>query len=257
MLGTGTLPFRGGLSPYTIDKAIDEYAGVRTLTVQSAFRYDFPQSAVKEAILKLKEKLPLSHARRVTPTQAKLVEKSVKFFEKPYQESVESMGKLINTVSSMVAKRRERVQHIGLFGYSRGVGKVTLPRAIPFTASLYSLGIPPELIGTGRGIAAAVRYGYWSQIMPLYRHLKDDLIEAGYYLNRENMTDIAKVSRGCYEITNDIRLIERELGIELGPKDPEHIEHKNLTERVYNRVKEGKDATQLITYTGILRRSLG
>lgn len=257
MLGTGTLPFRGGLSPYTIDKAIDEYAGVRTFTVQSAFRYDFPQTAVKEAILKLKERLPLSHAYQVTPQQVRLVNNSINFFEKPYQETVESMGTLINTLSSMVAKRRERVQHIGLFGYSRGVGRVTLPRAIPFTASLYSVGIPPELIGTGRGINAAKKKGYWKEIMPLYRHLKDDLIEAGYYLNRQNLSHIAKASHGCYEITNDIRAIEQELGITLGPKDPEHFEHKNLTDRVYNRIIDGKDATQLITYTGILRRSLG
>ena len=42
--------------------------------------------------------------------------------------------------------------HVGLFGYGRslgGVGGVTLPRAIGFTASLYSIGVPPELLGLG------------------------------------------------------------------------------------------------------------
>ena len=40
--------------------------------------------------------------------------------------------------------------HVGLFGYGRslgGVGGVTLPRAIGFAASLYSIGVPPELLG--------------------------------------------------------------------------------------------------------------
>ena len=37
--------------------------------------------------------------------------------------------------------------HIGLFGYSREIGSVRLPRAINFTAALYSVGIPPEILG--------------------------------------------------------------------------------------------------------------
>lgn len=59
---------------------------------------------------------------------------------------------IINEVAHFLPKRCERVLHVGLFGYSRGVGKVKLPRAIGFTAALYSLGVPPELIATGRGI---------------------------------------------------------------------------------------------------------
>ena len=51
--GPGGLRFRGGLSPHTIDRFIQELPGVRTVSVQSSFRYDYPKSMVKAAIKKL------------------------------------------------------------------------------------------------------------------------------------------------------------------------------------------------------------
>jgi len=63
-----------------------------------------------------------------------------------YQEQLKKLILAIKKVSSFVPHRRKRKMHIGLFGYSRNVGEVQLPRAITFTAALYSLGIPPELL---------------------------------------------------------------------------------------------------------------
>ena len=50
ILGVGSLPFRGGLSPRRRDLVMREYGGVSTFTVQSAFRYDYPEWEVREAI---------------------------------------------------------------------------------------------------------------------------------------------------------------------------------------------------------------
>src|SRR3989338_6210010 len=50
ILGAGSLPFRGGLSPDTLDRFFALYGGVRTVTIQSAFRYDFPEERVMSAI---------------------------------------------------------------------------------------------------------------------------------------------------------------------------------------------------------------
>ncbi|MBI3955273.1 phosphoenolpyruvate carboxylase, partial [Candidatus Gottesmanbacteria bacterium] len=178
MVGTGTLPFRGSVSPLNIQDVLNEYRGIKTMIIQSAFRYDFPKKKVQAAIKVLKQKLPKGVADHIdTRTKNKLLE-IIPFFEIPYRETVEKLAPLINSMSLFVAKRRERVQHIGLFGYSRGVGKVHLPRAISFTASLYSLGIPPEIIATGRGLKRAKKIGLTEEIFRYYVNLKKDIIKA-------------------------------------------------------------------------------
>lgn len=257
MLGTGSLPFRGGVSPTDIGKSLDEYSGVRTLTLQSAFRYDYPVSDVKKAIRRLKDELPRREPMKVDRSDERKIIDAIPFFEKPYRHTIEVLAPLINNVSLCVAKRRERMQHIGLFGYSRGIGSIRLPRAIPFTASLYSLGIPPELIGAGRGIKEAKKRGLWEIIGKYYIHLKDDLARSGFFLNKENCRLIAKEKHFCYDIEEDIEEVEKTFRMELGPVTSSHREHAKMTQEILKRFKTGKKISQLITYTGKLRKSLG
>lgn len=257
MLGTGSLPFRGGLTPERIDIILEEYKGIRTLTLQSAFRYDYKLPDVKKAIQKLHEKLPKTSAQKLKKETVEDIKRCIPKFEKAYRDSVENISPLINKISSKVARRRERLQHIGLFGYSRGVGKVRLPRAIPFTATLYSIGIPPELIGTGRGIKHAISEGIWPKIKHCYSYLKEDLIQAGYFLNKQNLANLAKKKNVWRDIIEDIDIIEKEFQMTLGPVENFHLEHFQIAQKIYERLNDNKDITQLITYGGILRKSLG
>ncbi len=257
MLGTGSLPFRGSLRPDNIEQAIDEYRGVMTVTTQSAFRYDYSKVLVKKAIQILKNELPHKKAEHIPPKTIEAIREVVPLFENPYQDTIEEASGLINSISQQVAKRRERMQHIGLFGYSRGFKGVNLPRAIPFTASLYSLGIPPEFIGSGRGIKQAIKKGVWEKVSPYYKYLKEDFIFAGHYLNRDNLLRLAKRKAFWNEVLKDVTYIEKSLGISFEPKSSSHIEHRKITEKVYRHICENKDLTQLITYGGLLRKSLG
>jgi phosphoenolpyruvate carboxylase len=159
IIGCAALPFRGGLTPFTVEDFVNEYKGVRTVLIQSGFRYDYPKDAVIKGIQKLDALLPNMEASTISVKEEQQLLQLLPYFETAYRTTIEDIAPLINQVASYIPKRRERVQHVGLFGYSRGVGKVSLPRAIAFTAALYSLGIPPELIGTGRGLRISKALG--------------------------------------------------------------------------------------------------
>ena len=257
MLGTGSLPFRGGLTPDTIAKSLDEYAGISTLIIQSAFRYDYPRSKVIQAIRTIKEQLPKNKARSLNDNQIKKLDSLIPSFTISYRRTIEKIAPLINNLSKYVAKRRERMLHIGLFGYSRGVGHVQLPRAITFTAALYSIGVPPELIGSGRGLNEAVKSKSGDLVINTYRHLKNDLQQAGYFLNKDNLLRLARQNSAWKDVKEDIDAIEKNLKIRLGPKNHIHREHHKLTNKILDKFLNKKNVSPLITLTGRLRHSLG
>ena len=176
IIGTAALPFRGGLTPDNIKQFVDEYAGIKTALIQSGFRYDYPLETVKKGIAELNTLLPKSEAVRIPEKDEKILLTLIPYFEENYKKTVETIAPLINQIAAQLPKRRERVQHIGLFGYSRGMGKVTLPRAIGFTGALYSIGIPPELFGTGSGIDKTQELKQMDVLQKYYKYLKEDLL---------------------------------------------------------------------------------
>jgi len=70
IMGIGSAPFRGGLTPEpaSMEAVLESYPGAATLTVQSAFRYDHPVPAVTGAIRDLGARLAEGWlARHQTP----------------------------------------------------------------------------------------------------------------------------------------------------------------------------------------------
>ncbi len=257
IIGVGCLPFRGGLSPDRLKLFLEEYRGVRTVTIQSSFRYDYPKEKAKKSIEILNQSLKEGRPPLLSPEEIQQGVKVNAIFSRCYRDSVESLAGMINEFAKFIPQRRERMLHFGLFGYARGLRGIRLPRAIGFTAALYSFGIPPELIGTGRGIAEARKKGLLEVVEILYRHFRQDLIEAGSYLNKENLAFLAKQHPGWAEIQKDIGFIEEYLQEELGPRKPEHYLHRNLVSSAYLLWKHGRDCTGHILEAAKIRRSLG
>ncbi len=258
-IGGGSLPFRGGVNPENIDAIIEEYKGTMSFSIQSAFRNDYPLEQVKAGIQKLHKEIPrnLDKYTRISDEDLAKIREFNTEAAKIWRSTVEPLAPFINEIAGKLPSHRERVQHIGLFGYARGVGEVTLPRAIKFTGSLYSLGIPPEFISTGRVLKLAKKMDMMDLVEKLYVNLRHDMLHAGKYFNRENLEMLAQDHAEFTPILEDIAEIEKYLGEKLEPKESRHFLHRNFSSNVYYLRKAGKDFSRDLLEAARFRKSLG
>jgi phosphoenolpyruvate carboxylase len=265
IIGTGSLPFRGHNTPERVDRFVEEYRGAYTVTVQSAFRYDWDLHRARAGVAELNSKLPGGRPVHVDPEllaamTSKLVPK--------YQEMVEVAADAINFVASFVPPRRMRRQHVGLFGYSRRVAGKRLPRAIPFTAALYSLGTPPELMGL-RAVRE-LKEEEFDLLRTAYSHLDDDLGYAGRRVSMEVINLILEQREDAKRVLGpefvesfipfyleDIATAEEVFGVKVGPRSLSDRRYLNSVENVMISLLSGEDPTEEITRAAVLRRSLG
>jgi phosphoenolpyruvate carboxylase len=269
IIGTGSLPFRGHLTPDNLDNFLLEYAGFKTVTIQSALKYDFDKKVTQETIDKLNKVLQKKNAKTMTGEEEERIEGMVNTFTRNYQEKIEKLSVIINYVARFVPKRRARKLHIGLFGYSRQIGKTQLPRAIKFTAAMYSLGIPPELIGASA--LAKLSEREWQLLEVYYVNWKSDLKFASEFLCWPNLnylmgekevfdkvTKRFKLQETIPEIMKDLEFLEQTLGINLGPKNLDHRKHENIANNILiSLAREPSEATRYIVEAARVRHSLG
>ncbi|MCK9579271.1 MAG: phosphoenolpyruvate carboxylase [Methanoregula sp.] len=177
IIGVGSAPFRGNLRPDTVDRTVREYPSVHTFTLQSAFKYDYPLDAVKAAIRQLEEREVAAPQDVDEPRCREIIEK----YTRAYIRELLPLSDIINKVAAFIPGRRKRKLHIGLFGYSRNTGGISLPRAITFTAALYSIGIPPELLGL-----SALDDADLASLREMYVNFDQDIVDAQQYLNPDS-----------------------------------------------------------------------
>jgi phosphoenolpyruvate carboxylase len=256
IVGTGSLPFRGSCAPDRIQEFIEEYRGVKTVTVQSAFRYDYPLTQVKQAIKKLQQKLPNTVALQFSEQDTIKLQQIARKAAKYYYTTIQALAPQILKVCAHIPARRERRLHIGLLGYSRAIGKQKFPRAITFTAAMYSLGVPPELVGTGK-LLRSLNKAEGELLHKAYHNLEHDLIQAGHYLNKHTLKLLAKKSPAWKTIQDDVLFIEQYFGIKLEPHTVNQQLHHNATSDLYYLLKRQGNYSSTILKAGRLRNSLG
>ncbi|MDD5090629.1 MAG: phosphoenolpyruvate carboxylase [Candidatus Wallbacteria bacterium] len=178
IVGCGSAPFRGNFKPTNVLDMARGYPSVQTFTVQSAFKYDYPLRQVLEAIEQI------NCTKRGSPLfiDADLAERYIEKMEKDYVKSIMQLAPVVNLMSTYVPQRRRRKLHTGLFGYSRSSKGVALPRAIKFCSALYSLGLPPEVLGL-----SALKPDEIHVIRGFYHGIDNDMADALQFVNRRNL----------------------------------------------------------------------
>jgi len=235
IVGVGSVPFRGNLRPDNVDNMISEYPSIHTFTIQSAFKYDYPPWQVQEAIRRLRD--------RETGVPPEVDEEGclqiMERYSAEYARQVENLAPLINYVARGVPSRRKRKLHIGLFGYSRNMGTTTLPRAIKFTAALYSIGLPPELLGLNALTRDDIQF-----VKETYMNFEEDLLDSARYLNLDTGLVPEELARKVQQCPGIVPVDE---------------EHKELTSRIAASVKVGviEDLSEYVVRAASLRRFLG
>lgn len=185
----------------------------------------------------------------------------------------DSEGKDVDTrvVRKLLEKYGEFFKR-DLFGYSRSVGKVSLPRAIPFAGALYTLGIPPEFIGLGA--LSELSEAEWDALKKHYENFGHDLESVAGFISWRNLNMLAdmyplvakmvnieedKLRSAISNILTDLNIVEENFSLKLGPK--------SLSQRKYENVindfliafleKDHKEAENRLLEAAKIRKCLG
>lgn len=238
ILGLGSNLFRGNLSPFSVDECLKEYPSVQTFTIQSAFKYDYDEGQVREAIQKIN-----NHKRSVPVIIDE--EAALDITERgasAYREQMKELAPLINEIARFIPKRRMRKLHIGLFGYSRNIEGITLPRVISFCASLYSIGLPPELLGLH-----SLTEKDFVFLKTAYPAFFEDLSMVASYYNGDVKNLISpKISKDIEKVVSMVKYTENLL-------------HSEYTSQIIQAILSGKKDTIMenVVAAGKIRRFLG
>ncbi|MFH1394246.1 MAG: phosphoenolpyruvate carboxylase [Candidatus Micrarchaeota archaeon] len=222
IIGVGSAPFRGNFAPDKVSNCGEEYPSVQTYTLQSSFKYDHPFRDVSNAVD------ILEHMRRMPPLPID-EKKALRYMEKikrEYQKQIASMADTINGIAQYIPSKRARKLHVGLFGYARSLKGISLPRAINFCASFYSIGIPPELLGL-----SGLTEKEFDDVHSIYTKMDYDLADSVRFLNKSNLDKMPQSVRHG---------IEKVLGWMEYEPDSEYCE---TTSRIYANYLKGRSAT--------------
>jgi len=272
IIGVGRLPFRGHLSPEAVNEFADTYRWFYTVTIQSGIRFDMGPNAVREVLSNLQDKV--GRAPRIYgEDEENTLKKACKILVAEYLRLIVRLTDKILIINSFIPKRRDRmdvtkysrsIQESAMFSEDREIVEIVedrnivLPRAINFVAALYTMGIPPTIIGLGRGLSRVEKeLGKDAleliirEISPIiYKDLEFDLALLDISLARKYMD-----SKAFKLLMDDLEELKNYINVE--PIHEEWVDkHRELIHYFYKNFGKAESVKYLVE-AGIVRGSLG
>jgi len=263
ILGVGSLPFRGHLTPENIENFLKEYSGIKTVTVQSALRYDYPKEKVKRLIRHLRAEIPKTQPTIFDEKDVESMVKMIQLATRSYRKHLAKLMDIIVRISKFIPNQRDRLSIDSDVKYGRTLNEhkpYLLPRVIKTTAAFYTIGLPPEFLGVGAFLEKLTS----KQLQFLREHylgLTSDLKKAGKFLNFKVASKFigSHVSR---LLEKDVEKTKRILKLEIEP-DENYTTFLLLLEPYLAALLKGPNSSvaegsrKLIIHLGLLRKSLG
>ncbi len=233
IIGVGSAPFRGNLKPDNVESIMKEYPSVHTFTVQSAFKYDYSHDMVRDGIQKINE----SCKKKAHFIDEERAQDIIARCSTEYRKQLIKLAPVIWDVSNFVPRRRKRKLHIGLFGYSRSMEGVKLPRAIGYCCALYSIGLPPELLGLNA--LTEKDLDYVRDISPYFDHSMKDALK---FMNPAVLDSVPELKRAVKLLDLDYETDE---------------EHRKIANYISENLHGSKDIQESILRAANQRGFLG
>ncbi|WXG41844.1 MAG: phosphoenolpyruvate carboxylase [Candidatus Freyarchaeum deiterrae] len=301
ILNAGSLPFRGFVNPENLDKILNDYSGIRTITIPSSIRHDIDRRDAQKMIFLLKDKLQSQKPQTFSKKDKSEIINIIGIFTANYYESLYEI--LLDTrIFELVPPRRDQptssqntnhqscqtmITQLAKMCTDKEVSKQLLKmenlkieppvEAIPFTATLYSIGLPPEFIGTGRGLNAVNEWKSEAleKLLDVYcSSLKDSLKYASRFLCIDASQKVLP-KRITEQVKEDLRQIKEFINLDANLDPSYEIVVKMISDYLSARTlskgdikKEGlfdiiqgeemvEIAQKLILYAGKIRGALG
>lgn len=265
IFGGGALPFRGHVTLDNLDSLVKDFPGIRTVTVQSGVRYDRGKGETMQLALRAIEVLGETAAAPIEAGRRREMLDLVGTFTRPYLMSFSRLLPVVTALADVMPRQRDRLARKSTVGYARDAAQPAklaalmadpdiaariaeieigaardLPRAISYTGALYSIGLPPEFIGTGRGLDALAASGgdaAIERLLELYPGIRGDLEQAARYVNIEAAASHLPPELAG-EVRQDMAAVERHLGIAVGPRSADDRRYQVLLETVQPMLRQ-------------------
>ncbi len=234
ILGMGKPPFRGGINEKYIREWIRNWKGYSTVTIQSAIRYDTPLQEYKKTIEHLKNNAG-KKTEPITPELITIITSIMKKTRQEYHRNIDKIHPHIEALYDLVPVTRERVPR---HKYSRNIGEKTLPRAISFVATFYTISLPPTLLDAA--IIPSLNGKELETLLEYYPLIIEELKHDLKYYEPE-LTEKWLPKNISDEIKHNINTLIKELDLDT-KKDMMHIK---LSKTLYTLIQEKTDTAKI------------